>query len=363
MILGAVGSVLMIIILISFGYFAAYSGWVSKGTSLFITKLIINITLPCTILNSFLTNFTRSELLASGKYILVAFLGVLAFYLIGLAVSRIAKIEKGRRGVFTALFSFSNSVFIGFPVALAIFGEKGMIFAIFYFFANTTCFNTLGYLQIAGDGVTIRKKRLTDPLYLAEASCSVEGPVMDGIPRENAGIVCSPEQTLYETESDVLDVPPRETAASMIKRVLQPPVIAVFTAIVLVLLGVRLPDFANSTLTYAGGITSPLSLIFVGIIVHRVGFKTLRFQKGLPLVMVGRFILAPLVMLGAALAFGIDSFATQVFVVQMALPCMVTVVIYAEACGADSGYATRGMVLSTLLSLIMLPILVILFGG
>ena len=68
-------------------------------------------------------------------------------------------------------------------------------------------------------------------------------------------------------------------------------------------------------------------------------------------------------MFGLSLLLGTDSFASQVFIVQMALPCMVTAVIYAEACGADSGYATRGMVLSTLLSLIILPILVIVFGG
>ena len=84
MIFGAIESILMIIILITFGYFTAYKGWASKGTPKFITKLIINITLPCTILNSFLTNFTAQGLESSGKYILTAFAGVLAIYFVGL---------------------------------------------------------------------------------------------------------------------------------------------------------------------------------------------------------------------------------------------------------------------------------------
>ncbi len=342
MIFGAIQSVLMIIILISFGYFAAYKGWVSKSTPKFITKLIINITLPCTILNSFLSNFTAQGLESSGKYILTAFAGVLAIYFIGLAAARIAKIERRRRGVFTALFSFSNSVFIGFPVALAIFGEQAMVFAIFYFLANTTCFNSLGYLEIAGDGEYIRRQKLTG------ADFPENGSVKEG---------------LYGDEKNEEAAPRRETAASIIRRILQPPIFAIAAAIILVLLNVKLPPFLSSTLSYAGGITSPLSLFFVGIILHRVGFKTLRFEKGLPLVMAGRFLFAPLVMFGLSFLFGTDSFASQVFIVQMALPCMVTAVIYAESCGADSGYATRGMVLSTLLSLIILPILVILFGG
>lgn len=345
MIQGAIGSVIMILILISFGYFAAFRGWVSNGTSRFITKLVVNITLPCTILNSFLNNFTGAELLSSGTYILVAFTAVFLFLLIGMLFCRIVKIEKERRGVFTALFSFSNSVFVGFPVALAIFGEKGMIFAIFYFFANTTCFNTLAYLLISRDGEIIRNKNA----------------VLAATGAESGGVAM---QTDF---ADIGDEDPRQpqksTASAMVKRVLQPPVVTIFAAIILVLLGIKLPDFVNSAITITSGITSPLSLIFVGTILHRVGVKSLKFEKGLTWVMIGRFILAPLTMLGVTLLFGIGTFPSHVFITQMALPVMVNAVIYAEACGADSSFATRGMVLSTLLSLIMLPILVILFGG
>jgi predicted permease len=338
MIFGAIGSVIMIIILIAMGFLAAQFGWVSKGTPKFITKIIINITLPCTILYSFLNSFTAEELLSSGGYILAAFAGVLLAYVAGLAAARAARIERRRRGVFTALFSFSNSVFIGFPVAQAIFGESGMIFAIFYFLANTTGFNILGYMQIARDGAYMKSREA-----LAAPGIDAQGG-------------------LYGDEQEA--VAQGETAWSVLKRVLQPPLFAIGGAIVLVLLGVKLPAFLNSTLSYAGGVTSPLSLMFVGMILHRVGFRTLRFEKGLPLVMIGRFLIAPLIMFGLSfLLLRTDPFASQVFIVQMALPCMVTAVIYAEATGADSGYAMRGMVLSTLLSFIMLPVLVILFGG
>lgn len=341
MVFGAVGSVIMIIILIAFGYLAAHFGWVSKGTPKFITKIIINITLPCTILYSFLNNFTAEGLRSSGHYILAAFAGVLLAYLAGKAAARAAKIERRRRGVFTALFSFSNSVFIGFPVAQAIFGDGGMIFAIFYFLANTTCFNTLGYMEIAGDGAYIRGR---------EALAAGTQGKLDA------------QGGLYGEEKET--VPQGETPRSILKRVLQPPLFAIGGAIFLVLLGVKLPVFIDSTLAYAGGVTSPLSLMFVGMILHRVGFKTLKFEKGLPLVMIGRFLIAPLIMVGLSLLLlPADPFASQVFIVQMALPCMVTAVIYAEATGADSGYATRGMVLSTLLSFIVLPVLVIIFGG
>jgi len=329
----------MIIILIALGFLASHMGWVSKGTPKFIAKLIINITMPCTILYSFLNNFTSEGLLSSGKYILAAFAGSLLIFLAGWITARVVKIERRRRGVFTVLFSFANSAFIGFPVAQAIFGDNGMVFAIFFFLANTTCFNTLGYMQIAGDGAWIKSREAAGEAALAGDDGGLYGDMNEAAPQ-------------------------KETALSVIKRVLQPPLFAVGGAILLILVGAKLPSFINSTLFYAGGITSPLSLMFVGMILHRVGFRTLRFEKGLPAVMIGRFLIAPLIMFALSfLLLPADPFASKVFIVQMALPCMVTCVIYAEAAGADSGYATRGMVLSTLLSFIVLPVLVVLFGG
>lgn len=343
MILGAVESVLMILILVFVGYFAARMGWVSKGSSRFIIKLLFNVTLPCTIVYSFLANFTSAELLRSGKYILAAFCGVLVYYLAGWCVSRIARIPKGQRGVFTVLFSFSNSAFVGFPVALAIFGEKGMAYAVFYFLANTVSFNTMGYLHIAGDG----KYLCSRPAELAQPAEDAE--VSGHAAQKAAGSAPAAARR-------------RENMAGTVARVLQPPVLSVFAAIALVLLDVRLPMFASTTLSYLSGITSPLSLLFVGIILSKAGLASLRFDKKMLLVMAGRFAGAPLAMLGICMLLAVESFPSQVMITQMALPTMVAAVIYSEATGADSSFAARGMVLSTLLSFAVLPVLVVLLS-
>ena len=315
MILGAIEAVIMIIIMIAIGYLAARLGWASKAVSQFVSKLVINVTLPCTIVLSFLTYFTPQFMAESVLPIVASFVASFGLYCIAKLLCRCLHIQQGRKGTFIMLFCVSNSVFIGFPVAQAIFGDQGFIYAVLYFFSNTVLINTLGYTEISRDGKQ-QQEHMT-------------------------GLLPS------------------------LKRLVNPAMISILISIVLVMLGLRadmLPDFVTKTLDYVGGITSPLSLIFVGMIFHQIGFKNLKMEKGLPWVMLGRFVIAPLLMLAVALLFGVDAYTTQVFVVQMGLPCMVQVVIMAELFDADSRYATKGMVLSTLISLVVIPIYVLLFS-
>lgn len=314
MILNAIQAILMVLIIVAVGYFVGYKGWANKGVTNFITKLIVNITLPCTIVMAFLNNLTIEKMADSWIYIAAAFVAVGIVYLIGKLVA--LKINPKRRGVFTALFSFSNSVFIGLPIATAIFGPDGLIFAVLYFIANSTFMNSAGYLEIAKDGQVIAGKEKQ-----------------------------------------------KTNAKELLKRVFSPPLIAIIVSFVLVFLKVQLPSFLNMALTYTGGITSPLALIFIGIILQRNGLKKMRkIEKGISISLIGRFILSPIVMLLVAMLFRLDTFSTQVFIIQMSLPAMVQTAIFAEAFGADTEFASKGVIVTMLLSFITIPIYVALFG-
>ena len=79
----------------------------------------------------------------------------------------------------------------------------------------------------------------------------------------------------------------------------QPPMIAVLVGFLLVMLNVRLPVFLSSALSYIGDVTSPLALMFVGMILQRTGISRIRkFDKGISWALVGRYLVSPLAMLG-----------------------------------------------------------------
>ena len=101
----------------------------------------------------------------------------------------------------------------------------------------------------------------------------------------------------------------------VVKKILQPPMIAVVLGFVLVMCNIKLPDLLHSALSYTGNITSPLALIFVGMILQRTGLSCLKqMDKKMSLALVGRFVISPLAMLLMAACFGLADLPTQVSV-------------------------------------------------
>jgi predicted permease len=234
------------------------------------------------------------------------------------AVSRAAKIKKTQRGVFSVLFSLSNAGYMGLPVAMAIFGDDGMLFALFYFAANSAFMNSIGYIGIERDGMLI------------SGGSGGRG------------------------------------ARALLKQILTPPLIAAAAGFVLVGLGVTaemLPGFLSGTLELVGSVTSPLALVFVGIAVQRIGLSCVRrIDKPLAISLAGRFVVSPLIMYLVCMLFSIPAYAAGVLVVQTGLPAMVATTIFAEGTGADTDLAARGVVVTTLLSFVTIPLYIAVLG-
>lgn len=313
----AIQAVLMVIVIIAVGYFVSYKGWAGKAVTSFISKFIVNVALPCTAVSAFLSRFTAESLMVSWQYILASFVAIGVVYAFAKLVIKLAKIDKTRRGVFTALFSYSNAVYIGLPVATAIFGQNALVFALFYYVANTTFMNSVGFVEIARDG--------------AERAC------------DNKGVCFGPKDIL--------------------KKVFSPPLIAVIVGFALVMLNVKLPAFLDSAIAGVGSVTSPLALVFVGMIVQRTGLSCIKkLDKGISWALVGRFVLAPVVMFVVAGLFGLSRMGTEVLIVQMSLPAMVSAAIFAELANADTEFAARGVVITTLLSFVTIPVYILLMN-
>ncbi len=265
---------------------------------------------------AFYNNFTKQTVFQSSIYIIVSFVAIGVVYIICKIVIRAANIDKKKQGVFTALFTYSNSVYIGLPVAIAIFGQSALALALFYYIANTTFMNSLGFLEIAKDGQLINGKK------------------------EKIGI------------------------GQIAKKILQPPIIGIGIGFALVMSGITLPEFLASALDMTGQITSPLALMFMGIVLQRTGISCIKkIDKETILVLIGRFVVSPLIIFTIATLSGISEFSASVLTIQMSLPAMMGTVIFAEHANANSEFATKGVAITTLISFITIPIFVAIFGG
>ena len=319
----AIQAVIVIFLMIGAGVFVSWRKWVSREAANVFPKLIINLSLPCTAVYSLYTKLSRELLLQSWLPIAIAFFVVFVMFFLSKLMAALFRIPKHRRGVFSVLFAFANTVFIGFPVVQALFGDTGMPYAVFYYLANTTFFWTLGY---------------------------------------------------YGLQKDAELISGRHSAVSLggvLKKLVSVPIVTVGVMYVVVLMDIRLPEFVLTTAQYIGGMTSPLSLLFMGCVIYGIGISGFKYERGIGPAMVGRFLIVPvfcfavctLVMqfvpqTGSAVDFEL---MRNVLTIQSAQPVMTQTVIMSQLRGADTGYAAKGVVWTTLFSLISIPVYMTIF--
>ena len=113
---------------------------------------------------------------------------------------------------------------------------------------------------------------------------------------------------------------------------------------------------------YIGGLTIPLSMIFIGISVANAGITHIRFNRYNLGVLFGRFLLAPALMSLLVLPSSMPVLMKQVFILQSAMPAMTNAPVVAKLYGADSDYAAIMVAETTILSLVVIPILMLLMN-
>jgi len=311
MILDALQSVLTIFIMVALGFALTKKGWFNEDTGKLFSKIVTKISLPAFMISNLASNFTKELLLTSSIGIFLAMINMILCYGLGQLLGRIFNVDKKKRGLFSVMFGLSNTIFIGLPVNTALFGSESTQFVLLYYITNTLFFWTLGVYGIKKDSGQVSAKIFS-----------------------------------FET----------------LKNIITPPIITFIFSVALILLDIHLPKFFLSACTYVGNLTTPLSIFFMGITLTRLDKNSIRITKETILVVLGRFIFAPLVMLLLIGPLSFPLLMKKVFILEAAMPVMTQAAIVTEAYGGDFKEATVLCTLTTAISLIFIPIYMILFN-
>jgi len=305
-----VESILSIVLLIVIGYICTAKGWFDEKTGKLFSRLITGIALPAYMIWNLMSTFSKELLMHLASGLVVPFTSIIVCFVVGYVVSKLLHIAPGRQGTFRSMFSLSNSIFIGLPVNLALFGEQSMPFVLLYYIANTTLFWTVGVNGISNDGMSGQGK-----------------------------------------------VP----VAQVLKNIFSPPLLGFIAAIVLIVIGISLPHFILDTCKYLGNLTTPLSMLFIGIAMYGVKLKNIKFSKDMVAIILGRFIVAPLIVIGITYAMPLPLLMKKVFVIQAALPVMTLTAVIAKAYQADAEYAAVMTTVTTIAAIITIPVYMLIF--
>lgn len=311
----ALQSVFSVILMIGLGFGLAKARWFEGDAASLISRLVVNVALPAYMVSNLMGGYDRAKLLSMLPGLPVPFAVMIASYLVAMGLAVIFRVHKDRRGTFQSMFALSNSVFIGLPVNLLLFGEASLPFALLYYIANTTMFWTVGVYGIAADGAL-----------------------------RNGG----QKPSLFSW--------------SGLRRILSPPLLGFLVAVILILLGITLPKSIMDSCRYLGNMTTPLSMLFIGIVIARVEWKTLKFERDYVVVLAGRFLATPALMALALRWLDLPLLMKQVFFMQATMPAMTQTPILAAAYKADTEYAAIGTSLTTVASMISIPVYMTLIG-
>lgn len=301
----ALQGILSLQIIVTVAYVLARKGWFSPETQILLPRLVTTVALPSYLFYTITHSFGRDDLVHLLYGSLFPLLSILLTFGVAWLIATIARVERRHFGLFCASFSTSNTVFIGLPVNLALFGDAAAPYVLLYFFANTSFFWSVGSYLISHDNEELRGSA---------------------------------------------------TLLDNVRHIFSPPMLGFLAGLAMTLLGLGLPDFVQEALRYMGNLTTPLALIFIGICLYKMDLRHLHLSRDLVLALLGKLVICPLILAGMLHFVDLPELMEKVFIIQAGLPCMMQISILGAVYKTDASFGALLVSLSTILSVITIPI-------
>lgn len=288
---------LVLLFAMATGFAANRLGILGGETDQKISRLLLCLTLPAMLVGSVCTGDALPE-----TSVVLGTLGVaVVFYALEfafvLAVPPLLGGTPGQRGVWRYTLAFPNVAFIGYPVVTALFGPEALFYAVILVMPFNLMTFTLGPLLLTG------AKRFS------------------------------------------------------LRQMLSPCVLASALALGLALLRLRPPEIVGEALNFVGSITVPLSLLFVGSLLAGIPLGRMLASPRLWILTAVRLLVLPAVLCLLLRWMGTESLILGVAVIQMAMPAAMNGSLLCMEYGGDAECMAQITFVSTLASIVTIPIL------
>lgn len=287
----------VLFIYLAVGYYCRKANIFTNETRSKLTDFTVMITLPCMIFKSFDMEFSMESLVQGGMVLLIASVMAVVALIIGKFLYN--GFEHREKCIMQYGTLVTNSGFAGLPIVSGAFGDEGLF---------------LGSLFIIPTRILMWSAGLS--LFTTGGS-------------------------RWERAKKVLT---------------NPAIIAVGIGLVWMIFQLPLPGFIDTAVDKLGDCTSPLAMALVGAILADVSVKGVWEPKAFYLVLV-RQILLPAICLVVLKVLDMDPLTIGVSVTLSGMPIGSTTAILAQKYGADAQFASKCVFISTLTSLITVPVL------
>ncbi|HEY4533752.1 MAG TPA: AEC family transporter [Fusobacterium sp.] len=263
--------------------------------------LISNVTVPCMVIFSI---FSQSPIQNYGEIFSIFGVGFLFFgffTLCSLFMPILFQAKNEEIGIYRFMTVFNNNSFMGFPIIQSVFGNKYLFYAAILNIVNALYLYTYGMYCITRE---------------------VEGYHFDWKKLCNPGMVVS------------------------------------VISLILYLFHFSLPEFFLEISRQVGNITTPLSMLVIGVNLSMIPFREVFSETKLYLFSFFRLLVFPLVLWFLLKGFMENTDFLIVVLVTAAMPGAAMMVNLATEYEGNVYFASKYLVLSTLLSVIIVPVVI-----
>lgn len=287
------------------GYVIGKLGYLGGDFDRQLSRLVINITCPALILSSAMTGN-----LPDRRFILPLLLVSVVTYAVLTAIAfvlpRYLTNRKSDEGTVGFALLFGNVGFMGYPVVDSIFGHEAVFYAAVLNVVNTFAVFTVGTILITGRN-------------------DVEGSRFQ-------------KKVLYST-----------------------PMIAAYLTILIVALGIDgIPGCVSQPLTMIGSITVPAALLIIGSSMSQLSLRTMLGNRTVYATSLFRLVLLPVAVYFLCRIIGFSDFVVNINTIVIAMPVATYGTILCLKYGKDTTMMTEVTFITTLLSMLTIPVLAML---
>ena len=266
-----------------------------------ISSLIVNVASPMLIMSSI------AGVEGNNKSIVFLMIGAgilmyIGFIILGKIINRIFPFPKKDWPVYECMVVFANTGFMGYPVLLDVFGQE----AVFYASLIHMAFNFF--------------------VYTYAIMCLTKG-----------------DDSEFKLN---------------FKQLLTPGIILIFVGIFIYLFDIQLPSVLMDTINSVGSLTAPLSMMMIGSSLAVYPIKDSFTDWRSYVFAFVRLMIVPFVTMIMCRLLHIDAYYANITIITNAMPVGSMVLMLATQYNANVKIVTRNIVVSTLLSVITIPIVV-----
>jgi predicted permease len=268
--------------------------------------LLLKITFPCLIVVSMQKPFTPQLAVLGGWAFLVSFLLYLVLFLVSLLIFHWTKIHPSKKGIYRFVIMFSNVAFMGFPLIEALWGRDAIFLG--------ALFNISFNLFVFSVGIWVLTRHRQQ----------------DGFPFREI--------------------------------LVNPGLWATLLGFLFFLCSFALPPLLYKTVDTLGSLTTPLAMILVGSLLSQTSLRSVWKGWGIWIIAVLRLILIPVAVWAVLLPCRLPTEITRLAILVVAMPAASNASMMAVEYTDHPELAGQVVFMTTALSFVTIPVLVVLLG-